>query len=50
MHPHDQTGVQLSDQAICNLIKETGYDGIAVDLGFSSLEEAKKLLPIIKKK
>ena len=49
MHPHDQTGVQLPDQEICNLIKEAGYDGIAVDLGFSSLEEAKKLLPIIKK-
>ena len=33
MMPHDQTGVILPYEQICEMVADAGYDGMAIDLG-----------------
>ena len=49
MSPHDDTGVKLPDKEICELVVESGYDGMAIDLGASDVKKAFELQPIMEK-
>ena len=49
MRPHDNTGEILSDEVICNMVADAGYDGMAIDLGASDVKKAMELKPIMDK-
>ena len=49
MSPHDDTGVKLPDEKICELVTEAGYSGMAIDLGASDVKKAYELQPIMEK-
>ncbi|MEP3347305.1 MAG: sugar phosphate isomerase/epimerase [Litoreibacter sp.] len=45
MQPHDQTGVKLPYDQICEMVAGAGYDGMAIDLGASDVEVAHAVRP-----
>ena len=56
MQPHDQTGVKLPYDQVCEMVAGAGFDGMAIDLGASDVEvahavrphmEANRLTPLI---
>ena len=49
MQPHDQRGKTLSDEKICEMVADSGYDGLAIDLGAGDVKQAEKIAPIIHK-
>ena len=49
MKPHDNTGKILSHEDICLKVKDAGFDGLALDLGASDINEAKAIQPYLEK-
>ncbi|MGB1034883.1 MAG: sugar phosphate isomerase/epimerase [Primorskyibacter sp.] len=45
MQPHDQTGVILPKEAICEKVAAAGYAGLALDLGAADVAEAHAFRP-----
>lgn len=45
MQPHDQTGVKLPYDQICEMVAGAGYDGMAIDLGASDVATAHAVRP-----
>jgi hypothetical protein len=45
MQPHDQTGVKLPFDAVCEMVAGAGYDGMAIDLGASDVATAHAVRP-----
>ncbi|PTX57497.1 hypothetical protein C8N43_2167 [Litoreibacter ponti] len=45
MQPHDQTGVRLSFDQVCEMVAGAGYDGMAIDLGASDVATAHAVRP-----
>ena len=49
MMPHDQSGVILPFDQICEMVASAGYDGMAIDLGASDVEQAHAVWPHMKR-
>lgn len=49
MKPHDHTGSILTHEEICAKVKEAGFDGLALDLGASDVNEANSIRPYLEK-
>ncbi|KMW60347.1 hypothetical protein AIOL_000500 [Candidatus Rhodobacter oscarellae] len=49
MQPHDQTGVSLPYDRICGMVRDAGFDGLAIDLGAADVETAHAVRPHIEK-
>ena len=47
MMPHDQSGVILSYEEICEKVAAAGYDGMALDLGAGDIAQAREVQPIV---
>ena len=47
MMPHDQSGVTLSYEEICEKVAAAGYDGMALDLGAGDIAQAREVQPIM---
>ena len=45
MQPHDQTGVKLPYDRVCEMVANAGYDGMAIDLGAGDVEQAHEVRP-----
>ncbi|WP_298258820.1 sugar phosphate isomerase/epimerase [uncultured Litoreibacter sp.] len=45
MQPHDQTGVKLPYDQVCEMVAGAGFDGMAIDLGASDVEVAHAVRP-----
>ena len=45
MMPHDQSGVILPFDQICEMVASAGYDGMAIDLGAGDVEQAHAIRP-----
>ncbi|MEM6409052.1 MAG: sugar phosphate isomerase/epimerase [Pseudomonadota bacterium] len=45
MQPHDQTGVKLPLDQVCEMVASAGYDGMAIDLGASDVAVAHAVRP-----
>ena len=45
MQPHDQTGVKLPHDQVCEMVAAAGYDGMAIDLGASDVAVAHAVRP-----
>lgn len=45
MQPHDQTGVKLPRDQVCEMVAAAGYDGMAIDLGASDVSTAHAVRP-----
>jgi hypothetical protein len=45
MQPHDQTGVKLPYDQICEMVAGAGFDGMAIDLGASDVATAHAVRP-----
>ncbi|MCY4334810.1 MAG: sugar phosphate isomerase/epimerase [Litoreibacter sp.] len=45
MQPHDQTGVKLPLDQVCEMVAGAGYDGMAIDLGASDVAVAHAVRP-----
>ena len=45
MQPHDQTGVKLPLDQVCEMVAGAGYDGMAIDLGASDVAVAHVVRP-----
>lgn len=45
MQPHDQTGVKLPHDQVCEMVAGAGYDGMAIDLGASDVAVAHAVRP-----
>lgn len=45
MQPHDQTGVKLPFDQVCDMVGEAGFDGMAIDLGASDVAVAHQVRP-----
>lgn len=45
MQPHDQTGVKLPFDQVCDMVAGTGFDGMAIDLGASDVAVAHQVRP-----
>ena len=43
--PHDQSGVILPFDQLCEMVASAGYDGMAIDLGAGDLEQAHAVRP-----
>ena len=49
MMPHDQSGVVLSYEEICEKVAAAGYDGMALDLGAGDIAQAREVQPIVER-
>ncbi len=49
MMPHDQSGVVLSYEEICEKVAAAGYDGMALDLGAGDIAQAREVQPIMER-
>ena len=49
MKPHDNTGNILSHEDICLKVKDAGFEGLALDLGASDVNEANAIRPYLEK-
>ena len=47
MRPHDQTGIRLPYEEVCEMVADAGYDGMALDLGAGDVAEARKVQPMM---
>ena len=47
MMPHDQSGVVLSYEEICEKVAAAGYDCMALDLGAGDIAQAREVQPIM---
>ena len=45
MQPHDQTGIKLPYDQVCEMVANAGYDGMAIDLGAGDIEQAHEVRP-----
>ncbi|SFR33296.1 sugar phosphate isomerase/epimerase family protein [Litoreibacter janthinus] len=45
MQPHDQTGVKLPYDQVCEMVASAGFDGMAIDLGASDVAVAHAVRP-----
>jgi len=45
MQPHDQTGVKLPHEQVCEMVAAAGFDGMAIDLGASDVAVAHAVRP-----
>ena len=45
MQPHDQTGVKLPYDQVCEMVANAGYDGMAIDLGAGDVAQAHEIRP-----
>ncbi|MDX8346541.1 sugar phosphate isomerase/epimerase [Cognatiyoonia sp. IB215446] len=45
MQPHDQTGVKLPLDQVCEMVAQAGFDGMAIDLGASDIAVANAVRP-----
>ena len=45
MQPHDQTGVKLPYEQVCEMVAMAGFDGMAIDLGASDVAVAHAVRP-----
>ena len=45
MQPHDQTGVKLPYDQVCEMVAGAGFDGMAIDLGASDVAVAHAVRP-----
>ena len=45
MQPHDQTGIKLPYDEVCEMVASAGYDGMAIDLGAGDVAQAHEVLP-----
>ena len=45
MQPHDQTGVKLPFDQVCEMVVGAGFDGMAIDLGASDVAVAHEVRP-----
>ena len=45
MMPHDQSGIILPFDQICEMVASAGYDGMAIDLGAGDVEQAHAVRP-----
>jgi hypothetical protein len=49
MQPHDQTGVKLPFDQVCDMVAGAGYHGMAIDLGASDVEVAHAVRPLMER-
>lgn len=47
MQPHDPTGVKLPFEAVVDMVADTGYAGMALDFGATSVDDIKRIQPIM---
>lgn len=47
MQPHDQTGVKLPHDQVCEMVANAGFDGMAIDLGASDVTVAHAVRPLM---
>jgi len=45
MQPHDQTGEILPYDRVCGMVRDAGYDGLAIDLGAADVATAYEVRP-----
>ena len=45
MQPHDQTGIKLPNDQVCEMVANAGYDGMAIDLGAGDVTQAHEVRP-----
>jgi len=45
MQPHDQSGVKLPYDQVCEMVSQAGFDGMAIDLGASDVAVAHAVRP-----
>jgi hypothetical protein len=45
MQPHDQTGIKLPYDQVCEMVANAGYDGMAIDLGAGDVTQAHDVRP-----
>ena len=45
MQPHDQSGVKLPYDQVCEMVASAGFDGMAIDLGASDVSVAHEVRP-----
>ena len=45
MQPHDQTGIKLPYDEVCEMVASAGYDGMAIDLGAGDVAQAHEVRP-----
>lgn len=46
MQPHDQTGIKLPYDQVCEMVANADYDGMAIDLGAGDVTQAHDVRPI----
>jgi len=49
MQPHDQSGVKLPYEEVCEMVAGAGYDGMAIDLGAGDVAQAYEVQPMMEK-
>ncbi len=49
MQPHDQTGDLLPYDRVCGMVRDAGFDGLAIDLGAADVETAHAVRPHIER-
>jgi len=49
MQPHDQSGEMLSHDRVCGMVRDAGYDGLAIDLGAADVQTAHDVRPFIER-
>ena len=47
MQPHDQTGLKLPLEQVCEMVATAGYAGLAIDLGAADVETAHAVRPYL---
>jgi hypothetical protein len=45
MQPHDQTGIKLPYDQVCEMVANADYDGMAIDLGAGDVTQAHEVRP-----
>ncbi len=45
MQPHDQSGIKLPYDQVCEMVAGAGFDGMAIDLGAADVAVARKVHP-----
>ena len=45
MQPHDQTGIKLPYDQVCEMVANAGYNGMAIDLGAGDVAQAHEVRP-----
>ena len=45
MQPHDQTGIKLPYDEVCEMVSSARYDGMAIDLGAGDVAQAHEVRP-----